>query len=199
VIDLFGIVKVWDGRDVVHGDRCWIHGHSRPFYNKSVAEIIFISHVIDHLQAERDRSRSDPRMVPVSLAPRPGFCIKSTTLSPGAIHPTNPSLLETAIPIPPHRKVFVNIAWDANVPPPPEGSEDAIQNAMQGEDLMDESSNPNGWYVPVIVSNPREVMDKGTFHPPLPDSGHPEPRSSRQPLRRIRLRVPYVRKIAYLA
>ena len=121
-------------------------------------------------------------MHPVSLAPRPGFCIKSTTLSPGIIHSgnhANPNLLEpnAPIPIPLHRKVFVNIAWDVNVPPPPEGSEDAIQMAMQGEDQIDEH-NPNGWYVPVIVSNPREDKDKGTFHPSHPDSHHPKTLSS---------------------
>ena len=117
-------------------------------------------------------------MIPVSLAPRPGFCVKSKTLSPGVIYPkpstdkTNVNLLEpatTAIPIPPHYKIFINIAWDANVPPPPEGSEDAIQRAMLGEDQIDEHSNPNGWYVPVIVSNPREDKDKGMCHPSLPD------------------------------
>ena len=109
-------------------------------------------------------------MVPVSLTPKPGFCFKSTTLASAVIcfQPTeskkNSNLLEpAAVPIPPHRKVFVNIAWDANVPPPPDGSEDAIQKAMLGEDQIIEHSNPHGWYVPVIVSNPREDKDKGTF------------------------------------
>jgi hypothetical protein len=46
-------------------------------------------------------------MLPVSLAPRPGFCIKSTTLPPGIIYPGN-NLIEPAIDIPLHRKVFVN-------------------------------------------------------------------------------------------
>jgi hypothetical protein len=111
-------------------------------------------------------------MLPVLVAPKPGFCIKSFTLSSGILPPpsSNPhpkqSLLEPVpLPthVPPNRKVFVNIAWDPNVPPPPEGSEEAIHNAMQGQD-MDED-NPEGWYVPVIVSNAREDKDKGTsFH-----------------------------------
>ena len=118
-------------------------------------------------------------MVPVSLTPKPGFCVKSTTLVSAVIcfqpkeSKNNPNLLEpapSAVPIPPHRKVFVNIAWDANVPPPPDGSEDAIQKAMLGTDQIDEHSNPHGWYVPVIVSNPREDKDKGLFRPSLPDS-----------------------------
>jgi PIH1 N-terminal domain len=56
-------------------------------------------------------------------------------------------------------KVFVNIAWDSNVPPPPEGSEEVIQKAMLGEHLDD--LNPEGWYIPVIVSGGRQDKDKG--------------------------------------
>ncbi|KDR74195.1 hypothetical protein GALMADRAFT_100012 [Galerina marginata CBS 339.88] len=81
-----------------------------------------------------------PSDVRIDLAPKAGFCIKSTTLAPAGL------------------KVFVNIAWDPNVPPPPEGSEDAIQRAMQGEDI--DETNSSGWYVPVIVSNAREDKDK---------------------------------------
>ncbi|KAF9526056.1 pre-RNA processing PIH1/Nop17-domain-containing protein [Crepidotus variabilis] len=114
--------------------------------------------------------------VPVSLSPRPGFCVKSTTLGPGVIPPpppsaasatkpkaTHPNFLEPTaaanapIPVQKGTKVFVNIAWDANVPPPPEGNEDAIQRAMQGED---DQLNPDAWYVPVIVSNARQDKDK---------------------------------------
>ena len=31
-------------------------------------------------------------------------------------------------------KVFVNMAYDANVPPPPQGSEDIIKRAIKGEE-----------------------------------------------------------------
>ena len=107
-------------------------------------------------------------MLPVLVAPKPGFCIKSFTLSSGILpppssntHPKQTLLEHVPLPthVPPNRKVFVNIAWDPSVPPPPEGSEEAIHNAMQGQD-MDED-NPEGWYVPVIVSNAREDKDKG--------------------------------------
>ena len=115
-------------------------------------------------------------MVPVSLSPKPGFCIKSTTLSPAVFYPPasrseqhnkKTNLLEVPAPVDPvvvpqNRKVFVNIAWDTNVPPPPEGTEEAIQNAMQGDEEIDED-NPNGWFVPVIVSNAKADKDKGTF------------------------------------
>ncbi|KIK09537.1 hypothetical protein K443DRAFT_671439 [Laccaria amethystina LaAM-08-1] len=74
----------------------------------------------------------------ISLSPTPGFCVKSKTLTP--------------VPT----KVFINIAWDKNVPSPPKSSEDDIQRAMKGD--VDERGNP--WYVPVVVSEPRQDKDK---------------------------------------
>ena len=83
----------------------------------------------------------------ISLSPTPGFCVKSKTLTP--------------VPT----KVFINIAWDKNVPSPPKSSEDDIQRAMHGDD--DERGNP--WYVPVVVSEPRQDEDKGKppFNSPI--------------------------------
>ncbi|KIM41697.1 hypothetical protein M413DRAFT_27292 [Hebeloma cylindrosporum] len=110
---------------------------------------------------------SSSTRVRIELSPKAGFCIKSSTLSPAVLPPPPPptkpnaNLLEPAsgpIPIAKGLKVFVNIAWDANVPPPPEGSEEAIQRAMQGEDV--DEGNPSGWYVPVIVSSGRQDTDK---------------------------------------
>lgn len=105
--------------------------------------------------------------VAVRLSPSPGFCIKSSSLQPGGhfTYPTaegttsTPSLTQVAVPQ--GLKVFLNIAWDKNVPPPPEGSEDVIQRTMQGED--GDVLNPDGcdWFVPVIVSCGREDTDKG--------------------------------------
>ncbi|OAX40762.1 hypothetical protein K503DRAFT_736928 [Rhizopogon vinicolor AM-OR11-026] len=69
------------------------------------------------------------------LNPLPGFCVKSKALQ------------DTVVPI------FINIAWDSNVPPPPPASEDAIQKAMLGE-------LNNAWFVPVIVSDLRDDKDK---------------------------------------
>ena len=94
-------------------------------------------------------------LVSVHLKPTPGFTVKSTTL--------NSSTRFNGISIPKGLKIFVNIAWDPNVPPPPEGSEDVIQKAMLGEDLDD--LNPEGWYVPTIVSDGRQDTDKGGFLP----------------------------------
>ncbi len=55
--------------------------------------------------------------------------------------------------------MFVNVAWDANVPPPPDASNEDIQRAMAGE--QDATDSP--WFVPVIVSEPRTDLDKGEF------------------------------------
>ncbi|KAJ7484073.1 PIH1 family [Mycena galericulata] len=86
--------------------------------------------------------------VPVNLSPTAGFCIKSSTLQP--------ALLKLA---PAGQKVFINFAWDSNVPPPPEGNEEAIQRAMRGEDDTDHP-NPDAWFVPVVVSDAKQDTDK---------------------------------------
>ncbi|KAJ2934740.1 hypothetical protein H1R20_g2347, partial [Candolleomyces eurysporus] len=59
-------------------------------------------------------------------------------------------------------KVFVNICYDKGVPPPPEGSEDAIQKAMKGESTspLEGEDEEEEWYVPVVVSEPRLDKDK---------------------------------------
>ncbi|PPR02838.1 hypothetical protein CVT24_002235 [Panaeolus cyanescens] len=104
----------------------------------------------------------------VQLSPKPGFCIKTSTLNAGIILPdkkdTNVLELEPkTTPIPQGMKVFVNIAWDSNVPSPPEASEDAIQRAMKGQDPeWDQASGspPTGWYVPVVIAGkPSLVFD----------------------------------------
>ncbi|OBZ74990.1 PIH1 domain-containing protein 1 [Grifola frondosa] len=107
--------------------------------------------------------------VRVSLSPTPGFCIKSTALHSATCNVTvpppspsildGPSILPATITIPKGSKIFINIAWDSNVPPPPSGSEDAIQKAMLGEDL-DADAAGDGWFVPVVVSEPRQDTDK---------------------------------------
>lgn len=124
---------------------------------------------------------SQPQTIRVTLSPTPGWCIKTTALqtavckvsssetsqSSDASSAANSSILEpsakarvpSSLTIPQGTKVFVNIAWDSNVPPPPEGSEDVIQRAMKGEEEFLDSDNP-GWFVPVVVSEPRQDADK---------------------------------------
>ncbi|KAJ3773294.1 pre-RNA processing PIH1/Nop17-domain-containing protein [Lentinula raphanica] len=102
-------------------------------------------------------------MLSVSLKPIAGFCIKTTTVQPSSY---TPSSLKRSLNaqtdsthIPSGFKIFVNVAWDANVPPPPDGNEEAIQRAMRGDDL--DKGNLDNWFVPVIVSEGRFDTDKG--------------------------------------
>jgi hypothetical protein len=116
--------------------------------------------------------------VALTLNPVPGFCVKSIALQPAVVHRTatshplsTPSDTTGASSntIPKGLKVFVNIAWDTNVPPPPPASEDAIQNAMLGRDYGE--LNSDGWFIPVIVSDLRDDKDKCRCCP-LPVSEH---------------------------
>ncbi|KAG6812693.1 hypothetical protein H0H92_001322 [Tricholoma furcatifolium] len=91
---------------------------------------------------------------PIALKPVAGFCIKSSTNQPALYTPDDGQ----PVTIPVGFKVFVNIAWDPNVPAPPPGSEEMIHRAMQGQDV--DELNPDGWYVPVVVSNGRQDKDK---------------------------------------
>ena len=132
-------------------------------------------------------SSSTPRTnlgdtVRVPLAPIAGFCIKSLTTEPGfytfvdAPSPpassssssqakqnlSEPASRNTArtLQISVGTKVFLNIAWDRRVPGPPEANEEVVRRAMAGMDLDDDGREGGGYYVPVIVSEPREDSDK---------------------------------------
>lgn len=112
----------------------------------------------------------DNATIRVTLTPSPGFCIKSATLQAALFKVTGQSdgipktgavaisPGPTTLSIPKGQKVFINFAWDANVPPPPEGSEEEIKRAMVGE----QGDGGSGWFVPVIVSEPRNDLDKCT-------------------------------------
>ena len=117
------------------------------------------------------------------MSPTPGFVIKSVTTESGfyTYPPKSGSSkspqasghsdqLPTTLQIPKGLKVFINIAWDANVPPPPpDASENAIRKAMMGEDIYVEDSKGKGdtvlgegeYYLPVVVTEPRADVDKG--------------------------------------
>ena len=115
----------------------------------------------------------------VTLTPTPGFCVKSVTIEAGfyvyASSPESKSkakqdakLLEPSgstpktLQIPKGVKVFLNIAWDKNVPPPPPADEAVVRRAMMGEDLDAAAGVGDGaYYVPIVVSEPREDRDKG--------------------------------------
>ena len=121
-----------------------------------------------------------PQTIRVKLSPTPGYCVKSTALQNAVCKVSSKPIIEPeslnpiiiggpaasgTLNISKGAKVFVNIAWDSNVPPPPEGNEEMIQRAMRGEEEIDDESliEGGGWFVPVIVSEPREVLDKGLF------------------------------------
>lgn len=101
----------------------------------------------------------------VSLSPSPGFCVKSSALNSVAFPADVPlssshSSPRSPITIPTGLKIFVNIAWDPNVPPPQDGSDAAIDRAMADPSahLPDDVAQ---WFVPLIVSDPRSDSDKG--------------------------------------
>ncbi|KAL0058209.1 hypothetical protein AAF712_015125 [Marasmius tenuissimus] len=103
--------------------------------------------------------------ISVTLKPIPGFCIKSTAIQPGiytlASLGTVSNSLEaknTSIPVPAGLKIFINIAWDQNVPPPPKASEEAIKRAMEGE--TGDTATNGEYFVPVVVSEGRQDTDK---------------------------------------
>ncbi|KAH7882130.1 pre-RNA processing PIH1/Nop17-domain-containing protein [Phlebopus sp. FC_14] len=93
-----------------------------------------------------------------TLNPVPGFCVKSKATNDAAVHRTASNLAQSPTHIPKGQKVFVNIAWDANIPPPPTANEQAIQRAINGLDI--DESDPNAWFVPVVVSDARQDSDK---------------------------------------
>lgn len=75
-----------------------------------------------------------------------------------------PATNGSRIRIPKGAKLFLNMAWDASVPGPPPSSETTIRRAMAGEDLdLDLGLGPEregAYYVPIVVSDPREAVDK---------------------------------------
>ncbi|KAF5325404.1 hypothetical protein D9619_009678 [Psilocybe cf. subviscida] len=106
-----------------------------------------------------ERSSEAPSVVSLSLAPRAGFCIKTTTLE-GANLPISHEKSGAPTSIPGGLKVFVNIAWDVNAPPSPQGSEEAIERVLNGEEDDIEEESMGGLYIPAILSPLREDRDK---------------------------------------
>jgi hypothetical protein len=99
----------------------------------------------------------------ITLTPSAGFVVKTTNQEPGIYTPAvlpekqpprnslEPALRST--PLTHGFKIFINIAFDQGVPPPPRSSESDIRKAMTGDE--------NAYFVPVVVSDGREVPDKG--------------------------------------
>ncbi|KAG7087489.1 hypothetical protein E1B28_013451 [Marasmius oreades] len=103
--------------------------------------------------------------VSVILKPIPGFCIKSSTVQPAVYKPSSSQQPLTSlepgnapVPIPVGFKLFINIAWDQNVPPPPKASEEAIKRAISGDSQS--MSTDDDYFVPVVVSDGRIDTDR---------------------------------------
>lgn len=114
----------------------------------------------------------------ITLSPSAGFVVKTTNQEPGIYTPTalperqlspnslEPQAVRHSTPVTHGFKIFVNIALEQGVPPPPQSSENDIRKVMAGDE--------NAYFVPVVVSDGREVTDKGEpfihriFHYPKP-------------------------------
>jgi hypothetical protein len=97
--------------------------------------------------------------VAVALNPVPGFCVKSRATNDALVRLTTLDQSRD-IRVEKGLKIFVNIAWDPNVPPPPPASDDAIHRAIQGLDI-DEANPDLAWFVPIVLSDVRQDSDKG--------------------------------------
>lgn len=86
----------------------------------------------------------------------------ASSSSKNLLEPKPAATQTRTIQIPVGVKVFLNIAWDTNVPTPPTADEAVVRRAMMGEDLDDAIGIGEGaYYVPIVVSEPREDTDKG--------------------------------------
>lgn len=104
----------------------------------------------------------------IALRPVAGFVVKTVNEEPGVYAPTpnaspnasssskmlEPALKSTAVTK--GFKIFVNIAYEPAIPPPPYASEAEVKRAMVGENMQ--------YFVPVVVSDGREMLDKGSSH-----------------------------------
>jgi hypothetical protein len=96
--------------------------------------------------------------VTINVSPSPGFCIKSKVLYPDVTSTHAQS--HRPVPTSQGLKVFVNIAWSKDVPPPLDDigkTSDSVAHSRQ-IDLKNERDSP----IPVFASDGRLDTDKGT-------------------------------------
>jgi hypothetical protein len=92
--------------------------------------------------------------VTINISPSPGFCVKSKVLHHDATSAHGP------VPISEGLKVFVNIAWSKDVPPPLDGIEKASEFAAHRGRIVSKSERDSP--IPVFASDGRLDTDKGT-------------------------------------
>lgn len=90
--------------------------------------------------------------VTINVSPSPGFCVKSKVL--------DVTSTRSPVPISQDLKVFINIAWSKDVPPPLDDIEKNPEVAPHSRqmDLESETDNP----IFVFASEGRVDTDKGT-------------------------------------
>jgi len=96
--------------------------------------------------------------VTVNVSPSPGFCIKSKVLHLDATSTRGQTHRPT--PISEGLKVFVNIAWSKDVPPPLDDIEKAFEFAAHSGRNVSKSERNSP--IPVFASDGRLDTDKGT-------------------------------------
>lgn len=96
--------------------------------------------------------------VTVNVSPSPGFCIKSKVLHLNAA--STHEKTHRPVQISEGLKVFVNIAWSKDVPPPLDGVEKAAEFVAHGGRIVSKSEGDSP--IPVFASNGRPDTDKGT-------------------------------------
>jgi hypothetical protein len=99
--------------------------------------------------------------VTINISPSPGFCIKSKVLHLDATSTREQT--NGPVPISEGLKVFVNIAWSKDVPPPLDGIEKASGFAAHSGRIVSKSEKDSP--IPVFASNGRVDTDKGTGVP----------------------------------
>ena len=92
--------------------------------------------------------------VNVHISPSPGFCIKSKLLHPGFL---NQAALPQGL------KIFINIAWSKDLPPPPNGVKKVLELAT-ATPTGDHQTHLDDWGnspIYVSASDGRLDTDKG--------------------------------------
>jgi hypothetical protein len=96
--------------------------------------------------------------VTINISPSPGFCIKSKVLHLDATSTYKQK--HRPVPISEGLKVFLNIAWSKDVPPPLDGIEKASEFAARSGRIVSKSERDSP--IPVFASDGRLDTDKGT-------------------------------------
>jgi hypothetical protein len=90
----------------------------------------------------------------VNISPSPGFCVKSKLLHPAFLN---------QVALPQGLKVFVNVAWSKDLPPPLDGVKKALELATATPigDHQTHSNNKGDSPIYVFASDGRLDTDKG--------------------------------------